>query len=82
MSETDNTHPKLRLVDAKPLVYEGASYLLLRDPLELCDNTLLVPQPLIPVLSLCDGTRNLGTIRAAMALQYGISYHKSGSLNL
>lgn len=72
MSETDSTHPKLRPVDAKPLVYEGAHYLLLRDPLELCDNTLLVPQPLIPVLSLCDGTRNLGTIRAAMALRYGI----------
>jgi MEMO1 family protein len=67
---TDN--PRLRLIDARPVVYEGASYLLLRDPLALSEKNILVPQPYVPLLALCDGTRSSGTLRAALALRYGI----------
>ncbi len=70
LSETEK--PKLRLIDAQPIEYEGASYLLLRDPLILSEKTLLVPQPYIPILSLCDGTRTVATLRAALALRFGL----------
>jgi AmmeMemoRadiSam system protein B len=64
--------PKLRLVDASPLQYEGADYLLLRDPLQLTEETLLVPQPIIPLLALCDGSRSPAALRAALAVRYGL----------
>jgi len=70
MGQTEN--PRLRLVDAKPVAYEGASYLLLRDPLALTEQTLLVPQQYIPLLTLCDGSRTPSTLRAALALRHGI----------
>ena len=64
--------PKLRMVDPQPVNYEGSTYLLLRDPLMLTDQTLLIPQPFIPLLSLMDGSRTIGTLRAAAALRYGM----------
>ncbi len=70
MSETDT--PKLRLIDAQAIEYEGATYLYLRDPLELTEKNLLVPQPMVPLLALCDGTRNRASLRGAMALRYGV----------
>jgi MEMO1 family protein len=64
--------PRLRLVDAKPIPYEGETYLFLRDPLGLTEKTLLIPQPMIPALALCDGTRSPATLRAALAVRYGL----------
>lgn len=72
MLYSEKDHPKLRMIDAQPVSYEGASYLLLRDPLALTEKTILIPQPYIPILSLTDGTRNISTLRAALALRYGI----------
>jgi AmmeMemoRadiSam system protein B len=69
---TVNT-PRLRLVDAKPIPYEGATYIMLRDPLELTAKTLLVPQPMIPALVLCDGNHTPASIRSIMAAQYGLN---------
>lgn len=72
MPASDEANPKLRMVDTQPVSYEGASYLLLRDPLVLTDITLLVPQPYIPILALSDGSRSIPTLRAALALRYGL----------
>lgn len=73
MTESTQTEkPRLRLIDAQPLVYEGEAYLMLRDPLMLTDKTLLVPQPMIPALALIDGTRTTGGLRASLALRYGL----------
>src|SRR5512135_726593 len=69
---TETTLPKLRLIDAQPVSYEGETYLLLRDPLGLTDKSLLIPQPMIPALALCDGTRSPATLRAALAIRYGL----------
>lgn len=71
MSADLTPNPKLRLIDAQPLKYEGEAYLMLRDPLQLTDKSLLVPQPLIPILALCDGTHSLAGIRGALALRRG-----------
>jgi AmmeMemoRadiSam system protein B len=68
----DTSFPRLRLVDTQVVNYEGEMYLLLRDPLQLTDRTLLIPQPVIPALALCDGTRSPATLRAALAIRYGL----------
>lgn len=72
MADLSDTFPRLRLIDTKPIDYEGAKYLLLRDPLGLNEDTLLVPQPLIPLLAMCDGTRNPAAIRGALAIRFGL----------
>lgn len=72
MTDFQSSNPKLRLIDSQPIEYEGAKYLLLRDPLGLTEKTVLIPQPMIPALALCDGTRSLSTLRAALAIRYGL----------
>jgi hypothetical protein len=45
----------------------------LRDPLQLTDKTLIIPQQLAPVLALCDGTReNASALSASLAVRYGV----------
>jgi len=65
-------YPKLRPVDLRPMNRNGRSYILVRDPLRLSDQMVLIPQPLAPVLALCDGTRDLRAIRAALMVRYGV----------
>jgi MEMO1 family protein len=72
MGRDETANPKLRLIDAQPVQYEGASYLMLRDPLALSEQNILVPQVFIPALALCDGTRSASTLRAALAIRYGL----------
>lgn len=72
MTDFNTTYPKLRLVDTSPISYEGSEYLLLRDPLGLVDKTLLVPEPMIPALVLCDGTKSPSAMRATLAVRYGL----------
>ena len=64
--------PKLRAVDAHPVVQGGRVFLLLRDPLQLTDETVVIPQPLAPLLALCDGTRDSGALRAALGVRFGL----------
>ena len=40
-------------------------------PLFTAGKTLLVPQPLIPILPLMDGTRDLRGLQVALAVRYG-----------
>lgn len=47
--------------------------MLLRDPLQLTDKVVLIPQPLASVLSLCDGTReDARALSLAFALRTGL----------
>lgn len=46
--------------------------ILLRDPLSLTGLTLFVPQPLAPLLTMCDGTRDIAALRTALMLRTGI----------
>jgi len=66
-----NRLPKLRYVDVRPLIYGGRPSLLLRDPLQLTDQMVVVPQQLAPVLALCDGTLDSEAMRATFAFRYG-----------
>ena len=55
----------------------GAAFLHVRDPMALVESTVLVPQPFAPLLALCDGTRDLETLRTGLALRTGV--HLSSS---
>jgi len=69
---TDNQFPKLRAVDLQPFMRGGRPSILLRDPLQLAERTIVIPQQLAPVLALCDGTRDAGGLSAALAVRYGL----------
>ena len=66
------THPKLRAVNPQLVKHEGRSYIFLRDPLGLSEYTALIPQPLVSLLALCDGTRDVATLQAGLALRTGV----------
>jgi AmmeMemoRadiSam system protein B len=69
---TNDQFPKLRPLDVRPLVHEGQPYILLRDPQQLSEHQLLVPQPLAAVLAFCDGRHDAAQMAAAFERQYGM----------
>ena len=48
--------PCLRRLDVRPIAQQGRQYIYLRDPLQLSDAQLLLPQPIGSALAFCDGT--------------------------
>lgn len=71
MTKADS-RPKLRPVDITPIMHRGQPALLVRDPLRLSGNYVVLPRQLSPVLMFCDGTRDLGAIRAALIVRFGL----------
>lgn len=67
-----STHPLLRPLDIRLIFHQGRPSLLLRDPLELGNETLLVPQALGPALALCDGQHGPARICARLRADYGL----------
>jgi AmmeMemoRadiSam system protein B len=74
--------PKLRPVDIRSVQHRGQPALWLRDPLALSDQTILLPQRLAPLLSLLDGTRDAGAIRAALEVRSGVRLPPATLTNL
>ncbi len=68
----NNVNPKLRNVGFQNIVHNGQSILLLRDPLRLSDQAVVLPQQLAFLVPLLDGTRAPSEIRAALAVRTGI----------
>ncbi len=64
--------PKLRPLEARPIVHQGQQSILLRDPLGLAPGHVVVPASWGPLLALCDGTRDLPALRAALAVRTGM----------
>jgi predicted class III extradiol MEMO1 family dioxygenase len=62
----------VRAVDVRPVLQAGRPALLLRDPLALSEQTVIIPQALGPALALCDGTRDSFGIRAALTFRFGL----------
>lgn len=69
--------PRLRLVDIRPLMHEGRRLLMLRDPLHLREEAVLLAPEAWPVLLLCDGTKTPGAICGTLRRQYGIDLAQS-----
>ena len=64
-------YPKLRSLDIRPHQQNGRQYYLLRDPLQLSENSILVPQPLAALLAWCDGSLTTKGMAQAFHAQYG-----------
>ena len=64
--------PKLRAAISERVEHEGQRYLLLRDPTELVDESVLVPDTFVTLLSLCDGSRDISGLQAGMMLRTGV----------
>ena len=71
---TNNRYPKLRPVDIQPTVQRSQPALLLRDPLQLSGNYLVLPHELGPALAMLDGTLDLPSLRLAVMAGYGLVY--------
>lgn len=69
---SDAQRPKLRPVDVRPISQGGRVALMLRDPLQLSDKTLLMPRELAPFLTLCDGSRDSAGLRASLMVRFGL----------
>jgi len=70
-------NPKLRPLETHTVLQHGRPAILLRDPLRLTDRVLIIPQALAPLLSLCDGTRDVEELRAALAVRFGLPLTQS-----
>ena len=64
--------PKLRPVESRWVEHQGRPFVSLSDPLGLGRRGILVPQPLAPLLALCDGTRDVMGLTTALALTAGV----------
>lgn len=64
--------PKLRQVEAHAIQHQGQHMLLLRDPLQLSDMTIAIPQPLAPLLGMMDGTMDSSELEAALQVRAGL----------
>ena len=65
------TFPKLRLLEPQLVDYQGQRMIYLRDSLGIAKDGALIPQPLAPLLSLCDGTRDISGLRSGLLLRTG-----------
>jgi AmmeMemoRadiSam system protein B len=65
-------YPKLRSLQPTPVTHAGRAGFVLRDPLALSDQMLFLPRELSPLLALCDGTRDLSGLRAALMVRFGV----------
>lgn len=65
------THPKIRLLQPRLVEHQGRRLIYLHDDLGITKQGALIPQPLAPLLALCDGTRDVSALRAGMLARTG-----------
>lgn len=65
-------HPQLRQIEPVPLYHRGQRVFLLRDPLQLATQAVLLPQFLAPVLYLFDGSRDLKTVQDIFDTEFAL----------
>ena len=64
--------PKLRPLNPQWVNMQGQPMLALQDPLRLSDGSLMMPEPIAPLLALMDGTRDLDALRLGLEIRTGI----------
>ncbi len=65
--------PKLRTLDIRHQTHQGQPYILLRDPQQVAEQGLLVPQALAPLLAFCDGAHTISQAALAFSHRVGVS---------
>jgi len=73
LSHPPARYPKLRALDIRTYQHQGQPHILLRDPTQISEHTLLVPQPLAAVLNFCDGKHDARAMRLAFESHYGMA---------
>jgi len=69
---TGEMRPKLRRLQVGRGQQHGQQVLVLSDPWALSDCAVVLPASLAPVLELCDGTRDVATLRTVLELKTGL----------
>ncbi|MCJ7521684.1 MAG: AmmeMemoRadiSam system protein B, partial [Dehalococcoidia bacterium] len=69
---SDDRRPKVRTVQVSAGHWQGQPVVILRDPLGLIDRAVAVPRDVVPLLELCDGTRDVPTLSTALELRTGL----------
>ena len=72
MADASTRLPKLRDLQPTPASQEGRRAILLRDPLQLADRSVVIPAELAPLLTLLDGSRDRASLRRTLADHFGI----------
>lgn len=67
MSLDDNARPLLRPLDFQPVLYQGQPMWFLRDPLQLSELRLFLPEAMLPLLTFLDGNRTQKEIHSAFS---------------
>ena len=70
MDAPERTFPRLRPLDFQPHVQDGEHYVLLRDPMQLQAQSLLLPQAIAPVLRYFDGAHDAEMIAQKFTARY------------
>lgn len=68
---------KLRDIRTQPFLQRGQKGILLTDPLGISQKMMFIPSSLALLLTLMDGTRDIGTLRAGFELRTGTSLNNS-----
>lgn len=63
--------PRLRAVEAFPVEHEGRRVIALRDPAGYTESVVLLPRPLLEIVSLFDGEHTAVDVQAAVMRQHG-----------
>ena len=63
--------PKLRSIETTPITQDGNPYLMLRDPLRLHPESLILSLQFAPLLHLCDGTKDMRDLSVAFEVRHG-----------
>lgn len=65
--------PKLRQIDGRPINDGGHNGLLLRDPLNLCEHSVVLPHALTPVLGMLDGSHTVEQLPAWLQSRFNLT---------
>jgi hypothetical protein len=63
--------PRLRAVDAFPVEHEGQRVVALRDPSGFTESVVLLPGPLLEIVSMLDGDHTLVDVQAVVMKRHG-----------
>jgi MEMO1 family protein len=66
------SYPRLRPIDVRHTIHGGVPSYLLRDPLRLTEQCVIVAQQLGPALLLCDGATHRDVMRAELRARFGL----------
>ena len=68
---------KLREIKSQPAIERGQRGIILSDPLGVSQKMLFIPESLVLLLALMDGTRDIGTLRTGFELRTGTALSNS-----